>query len=93
MTTFLYYIVNGIVRSIQAIRGKTFKKNIGDSDKVWTDCKDELPKVNGLYYVKKDNTNSMWLCDFMNGEFTLNMYPNHKVEATQWAEYCAFTSE
>lgn len=93
MTTFLYYIVNGIVRSIQAIRGKSFRNYIGDSNNVWTDCKDKLPKENGLYYVRKDNTNAMWLCEFKNKEFTLSMFPGHKVDAIQWAEYNAFTFE
>ena len=93
MTTFLYYVVNGIVRLVYAFRGKTFKHNLGDSDDVWHDCKDGMPETDGLYYVKKDNTNSMLLCRYSNGKFVLDTYPETEIKAIKWADYGAFTEE
>lgn len=93
MSTFLYYIVNGIVRLVQAFNGKKFKDNIGDSNDTWHDCNEELPKVEGLYYVKKDNTNSMWLCNYKDKKFILSGCPDHEMNAIKWADYGAFASE
>lgn len=93
MSTFLYYIVNGIIRVTQALKGKSFQSNIGDSNDVWTNCNDKLPTIDGLYYVKKDNTNSMYLCRFENEKFTLSAYPDHEMKAIKWADYGAFDSE
>lgn len=87
----LYFGVNGIIRIVGAICGKTFKHDVGNSNKVWHDCKDDMPETDGLYYVKIDNTNSMYLCRYSNGKFTLDMYPDTEEKAVKWADYGAFT--
>lgn len=60
---------------------------------IWRDAKTDPPKYPGLYYGKKDDTNSMWACNYMDGEWTLNAYPTQKMDIVRWAEYTAFSED
>lgn len=60
---------------------------------IWHNAKTEPPKSPGLYYGKKDDTNSMWACNYMDGEWTLNALPTQKMDIVQWAEYTAFSDD
>jgi len=62
---------------------------------VWHDVKTDPPKTPGQYYGKKDDTNSMWLCNYRDGRWTLVDYmaiPGREMEMkiVQWAEYGEF---
>lgn len=57
---------------------------------VWHDAKEDPPKTPGLYCGKKDKTNSMWPVNYRDGVWTLDCYPDHKMDILQWAEYAAF---
>lgn len=60
-----------------------------DKTVVWHDAKTDPPKCPGLYYGKKDNTNSMWLCNFRDGKWFLDGY-EEEMKITLWAEYVVF---
>ncbi len=70
--------------AIEALRDQAEAENL------WHDAKENPPEVPGLYYGKKDDTNSMWLCKYRDGIWTLDSYPEQKMEITQWAEYTSF---
>ena len=53
---------------------------------IWKDVKEELPECEGIYYGKKDNTNSMWKVIFRNNEWYLSGYPEHKMDVIKWTE-------
>lgn len=59
-------------------------------DQLWHDAKTDPPKTPGLYYGKKDDTNSMYPCQYRDGIWKLDMYPNCKIDIVQWADYTAF---
>lgn len=59
-------------------------------DTLWHDAKTDQPKAPGLYYGKKDYTNSMYAVNYQDGVWTLSCYPDHKMDILQWAEYAAF---
>jgi len=63
-----------------------------EAENLWHDAKTNPPKTPGMYYGKKDDTNSMWLCNYRDGVWTLDSYPEHRMNIIQWAEYTAFTS-
>lgn len=73
--------------ALAALRAQQERENL------WHDAKENHPKVPGLYYGKKDDTNSMWLCQYRDGVWTLDMYPEQKMPIVQWAEYASFSSE
>lgn len=54
---------------------------------IWHDAKTDPPKSPGLYYGKKDDTNSAWPCNYRDGEWTLDGYPKHRMDVVWWAEY------
>lgn len=58
---------------------------------IWHDAKTAPPKTPGLYYGTKDDTNSMWACNYRDGKWTLSAYPEQEMEITRWAEYTDFT--
>lgn len=60
---------------------------------IWHDAKTDPPKSPGLYYGKKDDTNSMWACNYKGGEWTLDSCPEQKMGIVQWAEYTAFSED
>lgn len=63
-----------------------------ETENLWHDAKTNPPKNPGLYYGRKDNTNSMWLCQYRDGVWTLDMYPEQEMPVVQWAEYSSFSS-
>lgn len=42
-------------------------RNQIEAENLWHDAKMNPPKIPGLYYGKKDDTNSMWLCKYRDG--------------------------
>ena len=52
----------------------------------WKDVNEELPECEGIYYGKKDDTNSMWKVIFRNNEWYLSGYPEHKMDVIKWTE-------
>lgn len=62
-------------------------------DQLWHDAKTDPPKTPGLYYGKKDATNSMYACQYRDGVWVLDMYPQQKMDIVQWADYTAFARE
>lgn len=53
---------------------------------IWKDVDEELPECEGVYYGKKDNTNSMWKVIFRNNEWFLSGYLEHKIDVIKWTE-------
>lgn len=62
-------------------------------DQLWHDAKTDPPKTPGLYYGKKDDTNSMYACRYRDGVWVLDMYPQQRMDIVQWADYTAFVRE
>lgn len=62
-------------------------------EQLWHDAKSDPPKITGLYYGKKDDTNSMYACQYRDGVWFLDMYPQQKIDIMQWANYMAFSRE
>ena len=62
-------------------------------DQLWHDAKTDPPKTPGLYYGKKDDTNSMYACQHRDGVWVLDTYPQQKMDIVQWADYTAFVRE
>ena len=62
-------------------------------EQLWHDAKTDPPKTPGLYYGKKDDTNSMYTCQYRDGVWVLDMYPQQKMDIVQWADYTAFARE
>ena len=62
-------------------------------EQLWHDAKTDPPKTPGLYYGKKDDTNSMYACQYRDGVWVLDMYPQQKMDIVQWADYTAFVRE
>lgn len=60
---------------------------------IWHDAETDPPKVTGLYYGKKDGSNSMWACNYRDGVWTLETYPTQEIQVNQWADYTAFHRE
>ena len=59
-------------------------------EQLWHDAKSDPPKTPGLYYGKKDATNSMYACQYRDGVWVLDMYPQQMMDIVQWADYTAF---
>lgn len=59
-------------------------------EQLWHDAKTDPPKTPGLYYGKKDDTNSMYPCLYRDGIWVLSAYPQTKMDIVQWADYTAF---
>ena len=62
-------------------------------DQLWHDAKTDPPKTPGLYYGKKDDTNSMYACQYRDGVWVLDTYPQQKMDIVQWVDYTAFVRE
>lgn len=73
--------------AISALRHQIWK------DQLWHDAKTDPPKTPGLYYGKKDDTNSMYACRYRDGVWVLDTYPQQKMDIVQWADYTAFVRE
>lgn len=59
-------------------------------DILWHDAKTDPPKTPGLYYGKKDDTNGMYAVNYRGGVWTLDRYPDQKMDILWWAQYAAF---
>lgn len=57
---------------------------------LWHDAKTDPPKTAGLYYGKKDNTDSMWLC-FYDGRTWVLANSSDVMDIVKWAEHTAFS--
>lgn len=53
---------------------------------IWKNASEELPECDGIYYGKKDDTNSMWKVIFRDNEWFLSGYPAQKMEIIKWTE-------
>lgn len=62
-------------------------------EQVWHDAKKDPPKTPGLYYGKKDDTNSMYACRYRDSVWVLDMYPQQQMDIVQWADYAAFVRQ
>ena len=62
-------------------------------EQLWHDAKTDPPKTPGVYYGKKDDTNSMYACRYRDGVWVLDAYPQQKMDIVQWADYTAFARE
>ena len=62
-------------------------------EKLWHDAKTDPPKTPGLYYGKKNDTNSMYPCLYRDGIWVLDAYPQTKMDIVKWADYTAFVKE
>lgn len=61
---------------------------------IWHDAKTDPPKAPGLYYGKKDDSNSMWLCKYRDGKWMMSGgFRDTEMDIVQWAEYTAFEQE
>lgn len=60
---------------------------------LWHDAKTDPPETSGLYYGKKDDTNSMYACRYRDGVWVLDAYPQTEMDIVQWADYSAFAKE
>ena len=79
--------LQGLDVAISALRHQIWE------DQLWHDSKTDPPKTPGLYYGKKDDTNSMYACQYRDGIWMLDMYPQQKMDIVQWADYTAFARE
>ena len=79
--------LQGLDVAISALRHQIWE------EKLWHDAKTDPPKTPGLYYGKKDDTNSMYPCLYRDGIWVLSVYPQQKMNIVQWADYTAFARE
>ena len=78
---------DAVQAAIDALKEKLWRETL------WHDAKTDPPKTPGLYYGAVDDTNSMWLCNYRDGKWTLELYPKQKMKIIRWAEYAAFVWE
>lgn len=64
-----------------------------ERESVWHDAQDTPPQKPGLYYGKMDDTDSMYLCQYRDGVWTLDAYPETRMHVIKWAYYNAFVQE
>lgn len=76
--------LQGLDVAISALRHQIWE------EKLWHDAKTDPPKTPGLYYGKKDDTNSMYPCLYRDGIWVLDAYPQTKMDIVKWADYTAF---
>ena len=70
--------------ALAALRGPTREQGL------WHDAKTDPPETPGLYYGKKDDTNSIYACRYRDGVWVLDLYPQTEMDIVQWADYSAF---
>lgn len=70
--------------------GKHEEKDCEETEPVWHDAETDPPECPGLYYGKKDGTNSMWLCNYAGHTWTLENYRTQKMDIILWADYNEF---
>lgn len=64
-------------------------KEMLQRNKIWHDAESDPPPQDGLYYGKKDDTNSMWAVRYENGNWGLSGYMQ-EMPITKWAFWDAF---
>ena len=84
---FWGYDTEAVEIAIAALRHQIWEEQL------WHDAKTDPPKTPGLYYGKKDDTNSMYACQYRDGVWVLDMYPQQQMDIIQWADYTAFARE
>ena len=80
-------IYDACVLAVAALREQEQREN------VWHDAKDNPPQKPGLYYGKKDDTDSMYLFQYRDGVWTMDAYPETRMRVIKWAYYNAFVQE
>lgn len=80
-------VSDACVLAVAALREQEQREN------VWHDAKDNPPQKPGLYYGKKDDTDSMYLCQYRDGVWTMDAYPETRMRVIKWAYYNAFVQE
>ena len=80
-------VSDACVLAVAALREQEQREN------VWHDAKDNHPQKPGLYYGKKDDTDSMYLCQYRDGVWTMDAYPETRMRVIKWAYYNAFVQE
>lgn len=73
--------------AITALRAQQQRKQL------WHDAQTDPPPQNGLYYGAKDDTNSMWAVQYLDGIWTLNACHEQQMDIVRWAFYGAFCSD
>lgn len=95
----IYWLDSGWRQSLEGKYRETFDMAIRVlrhqiwEEKLWHDAKTDPPKTPGLYYGKKDDTNSMYPCLYRDGIWVLDAYPQTKMDIVKWADYTAFVKE
>lgn len=86
-TAAVQAVEDACILAVDALREQEQREN------VWHDAKDNPPQKPGLYYGKKDDTDSMYLCQYRDGVWTMDAYPETRMRVIKWAYYNAFVQE
>lgn len=84
--TYINKVLDAIIDSQKFLAGAMDEINKNCYVPIWKDVDKELPECEGIYYGKKDDTNSMWKVIFRNNEWYLSGYPEHKIDVIKWTE-------
>lgn len=84
--TYINKVLDAIIDSQKFLAGAMDEINKNCYVPIWKDVNEELPECEGIYYGKKDDTNSMWKVIFRNNEWFLSGYPEHKIDIIKWTE-------
>ena len=84
--TYINKVLDAIIDNQKFLAGAMDEINKNCYVPIWKDVDKELPECEGIYYGKKDDTNSMWKVIFRNNEWYLSGYPEHKIDVIKWAE-------
>ena len=84
--TYINKVLDAIIDSQKFLAGAMDEINKNCYVPIWKDVDKELPECEGIYYGKKDDTNSMWKVIFRNNEWYLSGYPEHKMDVIKWTE-------
>lgn len=84
--TYINKVLDAIIDSQKFLAGAMDEINKNCYVPIWKDVDKELPECEGIYYGKKDDTNSMWKVIFRNNEWYLSGYPEHKIDIIKWTE-------
>ena len=84
--TYINKVLDAIIDNQKFLAGAMDEINKNCYVPIWKDVDKELPECEGIYYGKKDDTNSMWKVIFRNNEWYLSGYPEHKIDVIKWTE-------
>lgn len=85
-TEYISKTANMILENQRSIAGWIDEINKSCYVPIWKYVEKELPECDGVYYGKKDDTNSMWKVIFRNNEWYLSGYPDQKIDVLKWTE-------